>query len=134
MPHVAVADHYRPFSQDDSETKESNVKNIDLGQVIATRDLEFDGKPVRVSIGMPRQNPGWPDFMCPYEISGPLTNRVYCSIGIDAVQALQLVMNMIGADIDMSAEAKTGRLTWLGGEKLGFPLYAPGTVGSFTAP
>ena len=112
----------------------SDVENIDLGQVIATRDLEFDGQPVRVSIGMPRPEPGGMDYMCPYEISGPLTKRVFRSIGIDAVQALQLVMKMIGVELEVCAEAKTGRLTWLGESKLGFPVYAPGTVGSYTDP
>ena len=81
-----------------------------------------------------RYRPAGVDSMCPHEISGPLTNRVFYLIGVDAVQALQLVMKLIGAELSVCANAKTGRLTWLGEPKLGFPVYAPGTVGSYTDP
>lgn len=111
-----------------------SMENISLGQVIAIRNLEFDGKPVRVSIGMPQQEQDGPDFLCPYEISGPLTSRLFYAMGVDAVQSLQLVMKMIGSDLDRCAEAKTGRLTWLGEHNRGFPLYAPGTVVFYTDP
>jgi hypothetical protein len=95
----------------------------DLGQVIATRDLEFDGKSVRVSIGIPRPESGGTDYVCPYEISGPLTKKLFYAMGIDAFQALQLVMKSIDAELDVCAERKTGRLTWLGEQDLGFPSW-----------
>jgi len=114
------------------------MKNNELGQVIAIRDLEFDGKLVRVSIGLPRPDPSGIDFVCPYEIAGPLTKKSFYVIGVDTVQALQLAIKVIGVELEISAEGKTGRLTWLGQSDTGLPKYipaeVPGGYGSFTDP
>ncbi|CAK0768605.1 conserved hypothetical protein [uncultured Gammaproteobacteria bacterium] len=99
------------------------MNQLELGQIIAIRDLEFDGNSVRVSIGIPRQEPGGTDYVCPYEIFGPLTKKAFYAMGIDAIQALHLAMKTIDAELDVCAERKTGRLTWLGGQDLGFPSW-----------
>lgn len=98
------------------------MDRTDLGQIIARRELTCDGKPVRVLIGMPQRLSDPEDYLCPYEIDGPYTKKLSRVIGIDAVQALQLVMVKIGVDLEASDENRTGRLRWLDESGyLGFP-------------
>jgi hypothetical protein len=42
--------------------------------------------------------------------------------GVDAVQALDLALKMVGAVLYTHAAWKAARLTWLGGRNLGFPV------------
>lgn len=96
----------------------------DVGIQIATRALEAGGKKVTVVIGKPERFPDAEDYYCPYQIVGIGSERVRYAGGVDAVQALQLALKMIGADLYTSPEAETKQLSWTGGDlgDLGFPV------------
>ena len=76
-------------------------------------------------IGKPEKFPDADDYYCPYQIVGVGNERVRYAGGIDAVQALELTLKMIGTDLYTSGEAQSGALSWMGGSKkgdLGFPV------------
>ena len=98
---------------------------ISLGQVIATRHLATAASPqikVDILIGMPSQFPDSIDYFVPYQIKRSGTDAVKYAAGIDAVQALQLAMKMIGYEIQALNESLGGALRWEGDETglLGF--------------
>lgn len=90
-----------------------------LTDVIAERELQRPGEksaPVVVRIGRPVPDPEI-DWTCSYQIRGIGDERVRTAHGIDAVQALQLCLRMVGADL--GALRRSHRLTWLGDSDLG---------------
>jgi len=97
------------------------------GEIIATRVLrlggETSGQEILVQIGKPCPFPDGKDYYCPYRITGLGESKVRYAAGIDAVQALQLVMEIIGADLCSRNRSCGGRLRWEGDEggDLGFP-------------
>jgi hypothetical protein len=95
------------------------MKLNDVGVVVASRTFALNGEEkVTVLIGKPEKFPDEDDYFCPYQIVGVGSERVRHAAGVDAVQALQLAMQMIGADL--SASKQSGKLTWLGDDELGF--------------
>src|SRR4030081_2369044 len=101
------------------------MKLKDVGTVIATRELSISvGTTVTVLIGKPEKFPDSEDYYCPYQILGLGNQRVRYAGGIDAVQALELALKMIGTDLYTSKEVQAGELSWPGGKKgdLGFPV------------
>ena len=72
------------------------------------------------------QQVGDHEFACAFEITGLATEVRRSVRGIDAVQALQLAMQAIGAHLYLSAEYGSARLAWgdVGGnpKDLGFPV------------
>lgn len=97
--------------------------------IVATRNLMLAGsRRIIIFLGKPEKFPDSDDYYCPYQIIGLGAEKVRYAGGIDAVQALQLALNMIGADLYTSAESKNGELSWEGGKKgeLGFPV--PDTI------
>jgi hypothetical protein len=109
-----------------SANAENPMEQVKLGTVIATRKLTLAGvKTVTVRIGKPELFPDGLNWYCPYQVDGIGNGRVRRAGGIDAVQALQLALKMIGADLYTSAEARSGSLTWDAGKEqrdLGFPV------------
>jgi hypothetical protein len=100
--------------------------NIVIKEIIARRTLylvDNKDKEIVVIIGKPNQFPDHQDYYCPYKITGLGDEKVRYAGGIDAIQAIQLAMVMIGAQLYTSNEAKTGHLRWEGDEEgnLGFP-------------
>jgi len=97
-----------------------------IKEVIATRKLYSAdrSKRVIVKIGKPEKFPDSSDYYCPYQIIGLGNEKARYAAGVDAVQALQLALKMIGADLYTSKEARIGSLVWEGGCKgeLGFPV------------
>ena len=95
-------------------------------QVIATREFEAGaGRTIVVELYAPEPDPepnG--DFRCGHRISGSGwgEGKVRYTFGVDSMQALFLALQMIGALLYTSEEAKAGHLTWLGGTNLGLPL------------
>lgn len=64
-------------------------------KVIAERRYQVRGMvDLVLRIGKPEPFPDGRDFLCPYEIDGPLTQRMSSFGGVDAVQAL---LNALGA-------------------------------------
>jgi hypothetical protein len=101
------------------------VELDNVGVVIATRDLDLaDGRMVTVTIGRPEEFPDGGGFYCPYQITGIGREHVRYSGGIDAVQALQLALQLVGTELHVSKEGKARSLTWGAGQHgdLGFPL------------
>jgi hypothetical protein len=91
-----------------------------VGRVIASRRLESATAPgavVTVQVGAPRKTRGREEYFCPYRVRGLGDETVRAAYGVDALQALQLVMPAIG-----SALTRWPDLRWLDGVDLGFPL------------
>lgn len=99
----------------------------ELGEIIAVRDLTLtetgkEKQSVRVIAGKPQfaDSIGW---YCPFQITGVGDEKIRYAAGIDAIQALQLVMVMIGANLQYQNEQTGGALQWEGDNQggLGFP-------------
>ena len=98
-----------------------------VGEVIATRRLHLlddETREIFVLIGKPRQFPDSSDYYCPFQVTGIGSGKVKYAGGVDAIQAIQLAMGMIAAELDALNNANRGRLRWEGDERggLGFPL------------
>src|SRR5262249_55842003 len=98
--------------------------------VIATRDLvvrEPNGslRTLTVRIGRPQMFSEPPDdYFVPYQIMGAGSEKVQYGAGVDAVQALQLVMKMIGADLEALNRDYAEAIRWEAGQSpgdFGFP-------------
>ena len=64
-------------------------------------------------------------WSCRYQINWPEGARIFEAIGVDALQALVLALQMIGAEIYSSAYHREGRLRAYQNEKgYGFPVAA----------
>jgi len=104
------------------------MKIEDVGEIIAVRVLEYveqgtKSSLVEVAIGKPRQFPDSTDYYVPYRIKGAGIEKLWFAGGVDAVQALQLVMVGIGSDLLVISRKLPGKLQWIGGDPgdLGFP-------------
>jgi hypothetical protein len=104
------------------------MKLTEIGIVIAERELVSMAEPgaghlVKIRIGLPQQFPDSSDYYVPYRIEGIGTQKVRYAGGIDAIQALELVMILIGADLFALNQECGGCLRWVGGASgnLGFP-------------
>ncbi|HEY5721274.1 MAG TPA: hypothetical protein VIT45_03040 [Allosphingosinicella sp.] len=101
---------------------------IELGEIIARRELSLSGgDPVLIEIGIPFEvKLEHSEYRCPYRITGIGSGRVRASIGIDALQALMLALQVIGSDLYSSEEYRTGRLSWFADDwsrSLGLPVF-----------
>lgn len=93
------------------------AESIELGDVIAERAFERPvGPPVVLRIGRPRPHPEG-DWICPFLFTGVNDGVVYEPGGVDAVQALELALQMIG--ILLPDVQKQYELTWHGDRDLG---------------
>jgi uncharacterized protein DUF6968 len=105
------------------------MKLENMGDIIATRKLTLvrDGQPattVEVLMGKPQPTPDQTDFFCPYQISGGGREKVMAMHGIDAFQAMQLTLNIIGVELALINRDSGGKLFWEGdkGGNLDFPV------------
>jgi uncharacterized protein DUF6968 len=97
--------------------------------MIATRVLKVsvEGGTVEVSIRIFAPEPAEVDWSCRFEIDWPDEKLTRNAVGIDAVQALLLALQMIGAQIYASDHHESGRLIWHEpGRGYGFPV--PSTI------
>jgi hypothetical protein len=102
------------------------MKSGDLNDVIATRVLELrlssgETRPLTISIGRPERFLGENVYFCQYRIVGAGSARVKYAAGTDGIQALQLVMPMIDADLFLICQQYGGALKWEGSDNIGFP-------------
>jgi hypothetical protein len=93
--------------------------------LIATRILKLrhpDGDiEIRVRIFAPK--PETIDWSCQFEIDWPDEKLTRAATGVDAVQALELALRMIGAQVYASDHHASGKLLWQRpGEGYGFPV------------
>lgn len=103
----------------------------EIKEIVAERRLYIAGRPdiiIRVLLGKPQEAPeaSSGDFMlCPYQILGIGDEKVRVGGGVDAMQALQLAMEMIGAELYFKLNRQQdGKLRWDAGKgkDLGFPV------------
>ena len=93
--------------------------------MIATRQLKLkrDNDLVDVDIRIFAPEGSGRVWSCRYEIDWPEGRQVMDAGGIDAVQAILLAFQMIGADIYTSSYHKSGRLMFEApGQGYGFPV------------
>jgi hypothetical protein len=98
-----------------------------VGEIIAIRKLILetaDGRrsEITVSVGKPERMPDSDDYYCPVQLIGLGDEKVRFAAGADAVQALQLAMQLIGIELYIKHKDVVKQLTWEGNEDLGFPL------------
>ena len=89
---------------------------FELGPIIAERRLRVTGRPdldVCIRIGTPRPFPDAPhgDYYCPYQISGLGPAKVRHTGGVDAVQALELAIDILPTELDALRQTHPG-LGW----------------------
>jgi len=89
---------------------------IALGSVIAERRLRVTGQPeldVRVRIGTPSPFFDSPhsSYYCPYQITGLDDSKVKYAGGVDGVQALELAIRILPAELDALRQRHPG-LGW----------------------
>ncbi|HTD21961.1 MAG TPA: hypothetical protein VK738_04870 [Terriglobales bacterium] len=100
----------------------------DIGAAIATRryfvvgDRHNETK-IEILVGKPQPFPNASDFFCPVQLKGAGINKLSYAAGVDEVQALQLALKLIGAELDILNKEYQGTLRWIGNEDgdLGFP-------------
>jgi hypothetical protein len=100
----------------------------DIDDIIAVREfyLTENDEPnriVKLSVGKPKAFPNSEGYYCPFQILGAGAENIKYAAGVDAIQALQLAMVMIGATLSFLNEELDGRLRWEGGSEgdFGFP-------------
>ena len=80
---------------------------VTLGTVVAERQLNLVDQPttdVRVRIGMPQPFPGSRgDYYCPYQITGVGAEKVKYVGGVDSLQALEMVLLILPAELEVLA-------------------------------
>lgn len=93
--------------------------------VIATRVLTLRRGPADIPIPIrifaPEEQDT--DWACRFEIEWPDEPTSFYAMGVDAIQALELAMKMIGAFIYTTDHHTSGNLMWLEpGKGYGFPV------------
>ena len=86
---------------------------LEIGESIAERTLVMGAEEVVVTIGKPRPFDDGEDYFCPYSIEYAGQKKVSYAGGMDAVQALQLTMKKIGADLSHLAKTQGVLIAWL---------------------
>ena len=90
---------------------------------IAERTLSFAAEPSRrltVRLAKPDLNRDADEYRCHYEIVGEGVEIARYAVGLDAFQALQCAILLIGADIVHIEQIRATDLRWLDGDA-GFP-------------
>ena len=90
----------------------------DVGEIIADRELMFfpdkgESELVYVRIGKPSLCTDELDWSCPYEIVSDSYRLVFRMIGIDSLQALQLTLKSIPAEIQHWEQTRSGHFQFL---------------------
>lgn len=98
--------------------------------IIATRTLTLrhpKGGDTEIPIRIFAPEPQEVDWSCRVEIDWPRGPFALDAAGVDAVQALELALKLIGAQIYASEYHESGRLEWFeAGKGYGFPV--PNTI------
>jgi hypothetical protein len=92
-----------------------------IGIRVLTVSLPSGDKQVPVTLAMPERSAD--DWVCKYQIDWPDRPKNLFARGYDALQAVHLAMQMIGADLYTSFYHEQGKLRWgKPGEGYGFPV------------
>jgi hypothetical protein len=100
-----------------------------VDDVMATRGLQVlgeTGREVLVKLGRPRPSLDAPEsgeYFCPFQITGIGDERVRYAAGVDAFQAIELTLRLIGASLRRLNGEAGGKLRWASDANggLGFP-------------
>ena len=97
----------------------------EIGVVIASREMTLrfdDGKKEKLTlkVGMPFEFGENYDWCCPYELCSETSKRLRGMFGIDALQALQLTMKTLKAELDSWEISSKGKIYFLDHEGHGF--------------
>lgn len=100
------------------------MKDEKIRNPIAWRTLSMGGESVFVTIGQPELLQSDDEFACQYSIRWRGKNLCHRVIGIDAIQAIQLVMTRIGTELMALAKENNLQITWLADTpgEIGFPI------------
>ncbi|MEA2974962.1 MAG: hypothetical protein QOF19_482 [Alphaproteobacteria bacterium] len=93
--------------------------------IVATRTLisNANGQKIEIPIRLYAPEKAKGDWICRFEIGWPEGVIERWGLGIDAIQAMLIAMQMIAAQVYTSAYHKAGQLTWLErGGGYGFPV------------
>jgi len=102
-------------------------RTIPLGEVFATRELEFthsNGRKetVQVLVGRPVcVDQSQQEWWCPYLVKAESFEKQHRSIGGDSMQALILSTQIISTQLHALARQHNGTFTYLGESNLHFP-------------
>jgi len=101
------------------------VKLESVGEVIATRTLlllrdNTAALEVLVLLGKPQAGPDHQYFYCPYQVKGVGEEKMKSVYGIDAFQALQLTLSILGVELEVLNKELGGKLRWDRDDKRGF--------------
>jgi hypothetical protein len=104
------------------------MKLASLGEIVAERHLSLkigdDGfGEVVILMGKPQRFPDSGDYFCAYQIKGVGNEKIRWGGGVDAFQAIEISMKMIGVDLDALVHGEGHKLSWNAdkGGGLGFP-------------
>jgi len=103
------------------------MKREPPSDVIATRKLFLAGEPdklIVVEIGRPEPFPNGKDYICRWRIAGCGYENCFYAAGVDTLQAFQLALQGIGAELHhIVNEEFGGCLRWLSEDNadFGFP-------------
>jgi hypothetical protein len=93
--------------------------------IIATRSLKLSrpGGDTEIQVRISAPEKAKIDWICRFEIDWPDAKAERWGAGSDAVQALLIAMQMIGAEIYASNYHDSGKLRWLVADRgYGFPV------------
>lgn len=104
--------------------KPDAIKEVIAERVFSLVSKSGETSEVTVLLGKPEKLPGADDYYCAFQIVGIESDKIRCTYGIDAFQAIQLVMTAIGACLSSLNEPGRQRLRWVGDKDggFGFPL------------
>ena len=103
------------------------LDTLPLGQIVARRAMGREGQSgtyLTVEIGTPQPYEDDPAaWFCPYRIAATegKQEKRFAVVGVDAVQALQLALKIIGSELFVINRDLGGALRFLGDRNLGFP-------------
>ena len=104
-------------------------KRLDEARTMATREYIIRGEPelrkITVRIGFPTKRENDDRYECIVDISEGGHTNVKPMNGVDAFEALQLALIMIGTIICSIRDNSDGSLTWFDGRRsdIGFPTF-----------
>lgn len=77
---------------------------------------------ITVKLGKPVQFDDGTGYYAPFQITGAGSQKIKYAGGVDAMQAIQLAMKMIGASLNALRDEESIELEWEAGDKgdLGF--------------
>lgn len=87
-----------------------------IAERFLTLNEDGEERRIRIALGRPYQEPD-KAYFCPYRITGIGVERTKRAGGVDSIQAIQLALVLIGAELS----SHSASLKWDGEPSTGFP-------------